>query len=89
MFSINILCFMSHSNFKGDTLYRLIPSGGIDLFISPDRRMGGYNITGHRNSLPGPTVIAHIQEPKRISDIKQLKIVLLCILPFAVGRFLC
>src|SRR6218665_3440143 len=33
MFSINILCFMSNFSFKGDTLYRLIPSMGIDLFI--------------------------------------------------------
>ena len=33
MFSINILCFMSNFSFKGDTLYRLIQSGGIDLFI--------------------------------------------------------
>src|SRR6218665_107904 len=29
IFSINILCFMSNLSFKGDTLYRLIPSGGI------------------------------------------------------------
>src|SRR6218665_3740975 len=28
MFSINILCFMSNFGFKGDTLYRLIPTGG-------------------------------------------------------------
>jgi len=27
LFGINILCFMSNFNFKGDTLYRLIPSG--------------------------------------------------------------
>src|SRR6218665_4206803 len=47
MFSINILCFMS--NFKGDTLYQFILSRGIDLFISPDNLMGGYNITGHRH----------------------------------------
>src|SRR6218665_2619429 len=40
MFSINILGFMSNFNFKGDTVYRLIPSGGIDLFIPPDSRMG-------------------------------------------------
>jgi len=33
MFSLNILCFMSNYSFKGDTLYRLIPSGGIVLFI--------------------------------------------------------
>src|SRR6218665_2424480 len=32
MFSINILCVMSNFSFKGDTLCRLIPSGGIDLF---------------------------------------------------------
>jgi len=40
MFSINILCFMYNFSFKGDTLYRLIPSGGIDLFIPPDSLMG-------------------------------------------------
>jgi len=28
MFSINILCFMYNFSFKGDTLYRLISSGG-------------------------------------------------------------
>jgi len=33
MFSINILLFMYNFSFKGDTLYRLIPSRGIDLFI--------------------------------------------------------
>src|SRR6218665_2061412 len=33
MFSINILRFMSNFSFNGDTLYRAIPSGGIDLFI--------------------------------------------------------
>jgi len=33
MFSIYILCFMSNFSFKGDTLFRLNPSGGIDLFI--------------------------------------------------------
>jgi len=38
---------MSDYSFKGDTLYRFIPSGGIDLFIPPDSLMGGYNITGH------------------------------------------
>jgi len=35
---------MSNFSFKGDTLYRLIPSEGIDLFITPV--LGGYNITG-------------------------------------------
>src|SRR6218665_1425146 len=40
MFSINILCFMSSFSFNGDTLYRLIPSGGIDLFIPPESLMG-------------------------------------------------
>ena len=40
MFSINILCFISNFSFKGDTLYWLIPSGGIDLFIPPDSLMG-------------------------------------------------
>ena len=48
MFSINILWFMSNFSFKGYTLYRLIPSREIDLFIPPDSLMGGYNITGHR-----------------------------------------
>jgi len=33
MFSINILCVTSNFSFKEDTLNRLIPSGGIDLFI--------------------------------------------------------
>jgi len=41
---------MSNFCFKGDTLYRLIPSEGIDLFIPPDSLMGEYNITGHRLS---------------------------------------
>ena len=50
MFSINILCFMFNFSFKGDTLYRLIPSDGIDLLISQDSLMhGGYNITEHRH----------------------------------------
>jgi len=31
---------MSNFIFKGDTLYRLISSGGIDLFIPPDSVMG-------------------------------------------------
>ena len=39
---------MSNFSFKGGTLYRLIPSAGIDLFIPLDSLMGGYNITGHR-----------------------------------------
>src|SRR6218665_2579194 len=41
MLSINILCFMSKFSFKGDTLYRLIPSGWIDLFILVHSLMGG------------------------------------------------
>ena len=45
MFNINILDFMYNFGFKGDTLYRFIPSGGIDLII---HLMRGYNITGHR-----------------------------------------
>src|SRR6218665_4040276 len=48
MFISNILRFMSNFSFKGDTLYRSIPSRGIDLFIPPDSLMGGYNITGHQ-----------------------------------------
>jgi len=40
MFSINILRFISNFSFKGDTLYRLIPSGVIDLFIPPDSLRG-------------------------------------------------
>jgi len=40
MFSIDILSFMSNFSFKGGTLYRLIPSWGIDLFIPPDSLMG-------------------------------------------------
>src|SRR6218665_1052843 len=40
MFSSNILCFMSNFSFKGDTLYRSIPSGWIDLFIPPDSLKG-------------------------------------------------
>jgi len=31
---------MSNFSFKGDTLYRLIPSGAIDLFIPPDSLEG-------------------------------------------------
>jgi len=31
---------MSNFSFKGDFLYRLIPSGGIDLFISISRDTG-------------------------------------------------
>ena len=42
---------MSNFSFMGDTLYRLIPSRGIDLFIPPDSLMGGYNITGHLHLL--------------------------------------
>src|SRR6218665_3014083 len=58
MFSINILCFMSNFSFKGDTLYRMIPSGGIDLFIPTDSLIGGYNITGHT---PAPiTLYRHL-----------------------------
>ena len=52
MFSLNILCFMSNFSFKGDPVYRLILSRGIDLFIPPDSLMGGYNIMGHRNFTP-------------------------------------
>src|SRR6218665_3043955 len=37
MFSINVLCFMSNFSFKGDTLYWLIPSGGIDLSLCGDK----------------------------------------------------
>jgi len=37
---------MSNFSFKGDALYRLIPSGGIDLFISPDSLMGGIQYHG-------------------------------------------
>src|SRR6218665_247054 len=40
MFSINILGFVSNFSFKWDTLCRLIPSGGIDLFIPPNSVMG-------------------------------------------------
>jgi len=32
---------MSNFSLKGDTLCRLIPSAGIDLFIPPDSLMGG------------------------------------------------
>ena len=39
--------------FKGDTLYRLIPSGGIDLF-SPRIVLRGIQYHGHR-ALPQPT----------------------------------
>jgi len=39
---------MSNFSFKGNTLYRLIPSGGIDLFIPRIVLWGGYNITGIR-----------------------------------------
>jgi len=48
MFSINILCVISNFIFKGDTIYRVIPSGGIGdrLIHPPDSLMGGYNITG-------------------------------------------
>src|SRR6218665_4152995 len=35
MFSINILYFMSNFTFKGDTLYRLIPSRGDRLIHHP------------------------------------------------------
>ena len=45
---------MFNFSFKGDILYRLIPSGGIDLFI-PGYSYGGYNITGHRDrDVAGP-----------------------------------
>ena len=38
---------MYNFSFKGDTLYRLIPSG--DRFIHPpDSIIERYNITGHR-----------------------------------------
>src|SRR6218665_569151 len=40
MFSINILYFMYNFSLKGDTLYQLISSGGIDLLIPPDSPMG-------------------------------------------------
>jgi len=40
MFSINILRFMPNFIFKEDTLYRLIPSGEIDLFIPLDSLKG-------------------------------------------------
>jgi len=43
MFSINILCVMAKFSFKKDALYRLIPSGGTDLFIP-------------QNSLKGDTI---------------------------------
>jgi len=52
---------MSNFSFKGDTLYQLIPSGGIELGIPPFSLMGGYNITGHRrldNFSAGSTQIA-------------------------------
>src|SRR6218665_585821 len=40
MFGINILWLMYNFSFKGDALYRLIPSGEINLLIPPDSLMG-------------------------------------------------
>ena len=68
MFSSNILCFMSSFSFKGDTLYRLILSGGIDLFIPRIVLRGGYNITGHRAApAPALTEVASKQEIAEVS----------------------
>jgi len=43
---------MSNFSFKGDRAYSIPVDSirGIDLFISPDSLMGGYNITGHRQT---------------------------------------
>jgi len=42
---------MSNFSFKGDISYRLIPSGGIDLFIPSGSLMGG--IQYHGTPIPG------------------------------------
>ena len=51
MFSINILRFMSNFSFKGDTLYRLIPSGVIGLLI-PGWSYGGIQYHGTPANFP-------------------------------------
>jgi len=43
MFSIKIVCFMFNFSFKGDTLYRLIPSG--DRLIHPPDSLKGDTIS--------------------------------------------
>src|SRR6218665_1194585 len=70
MFSIKILCLMSNLSFKGDTLYRLIPSGGIDLFIPRIvlRRIQYHGTPAANSAALGLNTVQYIAEQRRFRE---------------------